>query len=61
MFQQGQPAAMFFTDDVKADFERMRPRGAEFTMPPTEVTGSTIAKLNDTCGNVIQVTQLMRW
>jgi predicted enzyme related to lactoylglutathione lyase len=61
MFQQGQPAAMFFTDDVKADYERMRARGAEFTMPPTDVTGSTIAKLNDTCGNLIQVTQLMRW
>jgi predicted enzyme related to lactoylglutathione lyase len=61
MFQQGQPAAMFFTDDVKADYERMKPRGAEFTMPPTDVTGSTIATLNDTCGNLIQVTQLMRW
>ena len=61
MFQQGQPAAMFFTDDVQADYERMKAGGAEFTMPPTDVTGSKIAKLNDTCGNLIQVTQLMRW
>jgi len=61
MFQQGQPAAMFFTDDVHADYERMKARGAEFTMPPTDVTGSRIARLNDTCGNLIQVTQLMRW
>jgi predicted enzyme related to lactoylglutathione lyase len=61
MFQQGQPAAMFFTDDVQADYERMKARGAEFTMPPTDVTGSRIAKLNDSCGNLIQVTQLMRW
>jgi predicted enzyme related to lactoylglutathione lyase len=61
MFQQSQPAAMFFTDDVQADFERMKARGAEFTMPPTEVTGSKIAKLSDGCGNLIQVTQLMRW
>jgi predicted enzyme related to lactoylglutathione lyase len=60
MFQQGQPAAMFFTDAVQADYERMKARGAEFTMPPTDVTGSKIAKLNDTCGNLIQVTQLMR-
>jgi predicted enzyme related to lactoylglutathione lyase len=57
-FQQGQPAAMFFTDDVKGDYERIRARGAQFTMPPTEVPGSTIAMLNDTCGNLIQVTQL---
>jgi predicted enzyme related to lactoylglutathione lyase len=61
MFQQGQPAAMFFTDDVQADYERMKARGAEFTTPPTDVTGSRIAMLNDTCGNLIQVTQLKRW
>src|SRR5450432_1603575 len=61
MFQQGQPAAMFFTDDVKGDYERMKSRGAEFTMPPTDVTYSTIAKLNDTCGNLIQLTQLARF
>ena len=61
MFQQGQPAAMFFTEDVEGDYERMKARGAEFTMPPTDVTGSRIARLNDTCGNLIQITQLMRW
>ena len=36
-------------------------RGAEFTMAPTDVTASKIAMLNDTCGNLIQLTQLMRW
>ena len=59
LFQQSQPAAMFFTDDVQADYERMKGRGAEFTMPPMDVTGSRIAMLNDTCGNRIQITQLM--
>jgi predicted enzyme related to lactoylglutathione lyase len=57
-FQQGQPGAMFYTDDVQGDYERIKARGAEFTMPPTQVTGSTIAMLNDTCGNLIQITQL---
>jgi len=61
IFQQRQPAANFFTDDLKADYERIKARGAEFTMPPTDVTGSTIAMLNDTCGNLIQLTQLKRW
>jgi predicted enzyme related to lactoylglutathione lyase len=60
MFQQSQPAALFFTDDVQADYERMKERGAGFTMPPTDVTASRIALLNDTCGNLIQVTQLKR-
>ncbi len=57
-FQQGQPAAMFFTDDVQRDYERMKAAGAEFTAAPTKVTGSTIATVNDTCGNLIQLTQL---
>jgi len=61
LFQQGQPAAMFFTDDVKGDYERIKARGAEFTMPPTGVTGSTIAMLKDSCGNLLQLTQLMKW
>jgi predicted enzyme related to lactoylglutathione lyase len=61
LFQQNQPAIMFFTDDVKADYERITARGGEFKMPPTEVTGSTIAQVNDTCGNLVQITQLARW
>jgi len=61
LFQQSQPAAMFFTDDVQADYERMKTRGAEFTMPPTDVTASKIAMVKDTCGNLIQITELKRW
>jgi predicted enzyme related to lactoylglutathione lyase len=61
IFQQNQPAANFFTDDVKGEYERIKASGAVFTMPPTDVTGATIAMLNDTCGNLIQLTQLARW
>jgi len=58
LVEQNIPAAMFFTDDVQADYERIKARGAEFTTPPTDVTASIIATLNDTCGNLIQLTQL---
>lgn len=58
MLQQGQPAAIFFTEDIKGDHERIRASGGEFSMRPTDVTASTIAQLNDTCGNLIQITQL---
>ena len=61
LFESSQPAIMFYTDDVNADFERMKTRGAEFAMPPTDVTGSKIAQVNDTCGNLVQLVQLMRW
>lgn len=60
LFQQGQPALMLFTSDLQADYERMKARGAEFAMPPTDVTASKIAKVKDTCGNLLQITQLMR-
>jgi predicted enzyme related to lactoylglutathione lyase len=59
-FQQRQPAVMLYSDDVKGDHERIKARGGEFTMPPTDVTGSTIATIKDTCGNLLQITQL-RW
>jgi len=61
LFQQGQPAMMFFTDDIKAEHARIEAAGGEFTMAPTETTGSTIAQLRDGCGNIIQITQLARW
>ena len=57
-FQEGQPAAMFYTDDVKRDYERIKSHGGEFTMPPTDVPGATITMLSDTCGNIIQINQL---
>lgn len=60
LFHQGLPAAMFFTDDVKGDYERIKAGGGEFTMAPTDVTGATIAVLNDTCGNLIQISQIAR-
>src|SRR6202047_1215413 len=61
LFQQSQPAAMFFTDDIKGDYERIKGRGAEFTMPPTDVTGSTIALLYETCRTPLQLTHLSRY
>jgi predicted enzyme related to lactoylglutathione lyase len=60
MLEQGQPAIMFNTKDIDADYQRISANGAEFTMPPTDVTGSRIAMLKDTCGNVLQISQIGR-
>ncbi|MBN9221387.1 MAG: VOC family protein [Mesorhizobium sp.] len=60
LFKQGQPALMLFSDDIKADHERIKAKGGAFAMAPTEVTGSTIAQVNDGCGNLVQITQLAR-
>ena len=58
MFAQAQPALLLHTKDVKADYERIKARGGAFIMPPTDVTASIIAQVNDTCGNIIQFVQL---
>ena len=60
LFEQGQPAAMFYVDDLQREYDRMGPQGAEFITPPTKVTGSTIATVNDTCGDLIQIVALDR-
>lgn len=60
-FAQGQPAAMFYTDDVRADCERITARGVALALPATEVPGSIIAKADDGCGNLVQLVQLARW
>src|SRR5947209_19480701 len=45
LFQQSLPAAMFFTDDIKDDYDRINARGTELTITPTDVTASTITIL----------------
>ena len=58
LFKQGIRATLFFVDDIQKEYERLKKLGVKFTMEPTKVTGSTIAMLDDTCGNLIQITQL---
>src|ERR1022692_4636353 len=47
--QPDQTAAMFFSDDVQTDYDRMKARGAEFTEPPKDVGYAKIAILRDGC------------
>ena len=55
---QGQPATQFLVNDVQAEHDRLVASGVKFTLPVTPVTGSVIAVLDDTCGNLIQLTKL---
>ena len=58
VFRQGIAAANFFVADVQKEYERLKQVGVTFTKEPTKTTGSTIALLDDTCGNLIQITHL---
>lgn len=58
IFKQGKPAAMFFVDDIRKEYEKLQRLGVKFTMQPTRVTGSMITVFNDSCGNLIQINQI---
>ena len=53
-----QPAAQFLVGDLQAEHDRLAAKGVQFTMPVTAAPGSVIARLDDGCGNLIQLTQL---
>ena len=57
LLEQGIPATAFEVDDVAAEFERLKKLGVQFTGPPKPAGPVTIAILNDTCGNLIQLYQ----
>jgi predicted enzyme related to lactoylglutathione lyase len=58
IFKNGTPAANFFVGDLQQEYERLKGLGVAFTKEPTKTMGSTIAILDDTCGNLIQITHL---
>jgi catechol 2,3-dioxygenase-like lactoylglutathione lyase family enzyme len=54
----GIPFTSFAVDDVQAEFLRLRGLGVTFTQEPADMGTVTTAVLDDTCGNLIQLTQL---
>jgi len=58
LVEDGIPAASFGVDDIQAEFERMSALGVRFVQPPTDMGPVTVATLDDTCGNLIQIAQM---
>ena len=59
LVRDGIPFTAFEVRDIQKEYERMKNLGAEFTMEPTNMGMTTVAVLNDTCGNLIQIYQMM--
>jgi catechol 2,3-dioxygenase-like lactoylglutathione lyase family enzyme len=55
LMNDGIPFTSFAVDDVQAEFERLRNLGVTFTQEPADLGTVTIAVLDDTCGNLIQL------
>lgn len=59
LFDAGIPAASFGVDDCQAEYDRMVKLGVTFKSPPTAMGPVTVAVFEDTCGNLIQMAQMM--
>lgn len=59
IFAQGIPATSFAVEDVEKEYERLVQLGVEFTIKPTKSVGAAIAVFKDTCGNLIQIHQVL--
>ena len=55
LVEDGIPFTSFAVDEVEAEYERLRSLGVRFTQEPTNLGPATIAVLDDTCGNLIQI------
>lgn len=58
LVKDGIPFTAFEVSDMQREYERMKQLGVEFTMEPTNMGPTTVAVLNDTCGNLIQIYQV---
>lgn len=58
LLRDGIPFTAFQVADVHEEYERLKARGVDFTVEPTDVGTAIIAILDDTCGNLIQIYQV---
>lgn len=59
LFNAGIPLTAFNVDNVDKEYERLVNLGVTFSMKPTEMGPTKLAVLNDTCGNNIQIFQVL--
>jgi catechol 2,3-dioxygenase-like lactoylglutathione lyase family enzyme len=57
LYDAGVPYTMLGSTDLQKDYERMRERGVRFTQEPTRTDFGAMAVFDDTCGNLIVLTQ----
>ncbi|MCC6804082.1 MAG: VOC family protein [Anaerolineae bacterium] len=58
LVRDGIPMNAFEVKDIQAEYQRLKALGVEFTMEPTDTGMTTLAILDDTCGNLIQIFQM---
>jgi len=59
LFKAGIPWTAFKVDNADAEYARLKGLGVVFSMPPTVMGMAKIAVFDDTCGNNIQIFQVI--
>ena len=57
--RDGIPFTAFQVDDIQQEYARLKDLGVQFAMEPTNMGMTSAAVLDDTCGNLIQIYQVM--
>jgi len=58
LVKDGIPFTTFEVNDIHEEYARLKEKGVVFTMEPTNMGMTTVAILEDTCGNLIQIHQV---
>lgn len=58
LYEDGIPLTAFASDDIHAEYERLKERGVVFRSEPRAMGTATVAMFEDTCGNLIQMYQV---
>jgi catechol 2,3-dioxygenase-like lactoylglutathione lyase family enzyme len=56
-FDAGIPAVAFMTDDVDADYRRLKEQGVRFRGEPQNMGPIVMVAFEDTCGNLVNLVQ----
>ena len=57
LYDAGIPAFSFAVNDIMEEEDRLTELGVAFTLPPTTMGDVTVAVIDDTCGNLLQLVQ----
>ena len=57
LHRDGIPLAQLYTDDIAAEFERLRAKEVAFTDQPKTMGPTKFADFDDTCGNLIRLVE----
>ena len=59
LFNAGIPYTQFNVGNVQLEYERLISLGVDFSVEPTEMGTVKVAIFNDTCGNNIQIVEML--